>query len=155
MARAAKAAGTKKSGLPRPLGSPWLLGLLCGGMLAALPATGLLLGVLLAPAGIAIIADQSQTRPVARVVALMGMVIAAPALSLLWHGSNNIAAALDIAADLRLTATAWAAQGAGWLVAELAPVLVHAALAARAQARIISLQRRRAALEQEWGIPPH
>lgn len=149
MARAAKPAAVAKPGR-----SIWLQGLLCGTFASALPASALLLAILLAPTAlIAVMVDRTPSRVATRTMLMMGLMVAAHGINQLWHGGNSIAASLDLAANLRLTASAWGAQGFGWLITEVAPLAAGLVLDVRARARIASLQRRRAAFEHEWTLP--
>ena len=149
MARAAKPTAAAKPGR-----SIWLQGLLCGTFASALPATAVLLAILLAPTGlIAAMVDRTPPRVATRTMLMMGLMVAAHGINQLWHGGNSLVASLDLAANLRLTASAWGAQGFGWLLTELAPLAVGLALHAKARARMATLQRRRAALEREWTLP--
>ncbi len=149
MARAAKPVAADKPGR-----SIWLQGLLCGAIASALPATAVLAVILLAPTVlIAVMVDRSPARTTARTMLMMGLMVAAHGINQLWHGPNTVVASLDIAANLRLTASAWGLQGLGWLLTEVAPILAELALDAKAGARLAVLQRRRAALDHEWTLP--
>jgi len=149
MARAAKPVPADKPGR-----SIWLQGLLCGALASALPATALLTAILLAPTVlIAVMVDRTPARTTARTMLMMGLMVAAHGINQLWHGPNTIVAGLDIAANLRLTGSAWGLQGFGWLLTEVAPLLVELVLDAKARTRLAILQRRRAALDHEWTLP--
>ncbi len=132
----------------------WVQGLICGGLVAWLPATATLGAILLAPGLIAYIADRSPSRAVGRAVCLFGAVMASHSLLALWHAGNSMAASLGMAGDMRRVASAWAIQAAGWLLVELAPVLTRLVLDAKAQARIATLRRQRVVLEDEWNLAP-
>jgi len=129
-------------------------GLLCGGLIAWMPAIATLSAILLAPGLVAYILDRSPTRPVGRSVLLFGAVLAPQNLLTLWHAGNSMAASLGMAADMRRVAAIWALQASGWMLAELTPVLVRLVLDAKSLARRTQLQRRRAELEAEWALPP-
>lgn len=130
----------------------WVQGLMCGGLVAWLPATATLGAILLAPGLIAYVADRGPTRAVGRAVCLFGAVIVPHSLIALWHAGNSLATSLAMAGDMRRVASAWAIQAAGWLLVELAPVLTRLVLDAKAQARIATLRRQRVRLEDEWGL---
>ena len=144
------APGTTK---PRS-GMIWIQGLLCGGLIAWMPAMATLSAILLAPGLIAYFVDRSPNRAVGRSVLLFGAVLAPQNLLTLWHAGNSMAASLSMAADIRRVATIWALQASGWMLAELTPVLVRLVLDAKSLARRAQLQRRRAGLEEEWSLPP-
>lgn len=130
----------------------WVQGLICGGLIAWLPATATLGAILFAPGLIAYLADRSPSRAVGRAVLLFGATIAPHSLIALWHAGNGMAASLGIAGDMRRIASAWSIQAAGWLLVELAPLLVRVVLDAKAQTRIAILRRRRVRLEDEWAL---
>lgn len=132
----------------------WVQGLICGGLVAWLPATATLGAILLAPGLIAYFADRGPSRPMGRAVLLFGATIVPHSLIALWHAGNGIAASLGMAGDMRRVALAWSIQAGGWLLVELAPVLARLVLDAKAQARIAILRRRRVRLEDEWGLAP-
>lgn len=130
----------------------WVQGLVCGGLVAWMPATATLAAILLAPGLIAYLADRGPTRAVGRAVLLFGATIAPHSLIALWHAGNGMTTSLGMAADMRRVALAWSIQAGGWLLVELAPVLVRVVLDAKAQARIAILRRRRVKLEDEWAL---
>ena len=132
----------------------WVQGLLCGGLVAWMPAIATLTAILLAPGLIAYFVDRSPTRAVGRSVLLFGAVLAPQSLLTLWHAGNSMAASLGMAADMRRVSAIWSLQAGGWLLAELTPVLVRLVLDGKAFARRTQLQRRRAQLEEEWTLPP-
>ena len=132
----------------------WVQGLLCGGLVAWLPATAILAAILLAPGLIAYFVDRSPARAVGRVVLLCGAVIVPHSLMALWHAGNAMVTSLGMASDTRRLASAWAVQAAGWLVVELAPVVARLILDAQARGRIAQLRRQRARLEDEWALAP-
>jgi hypothetical protein len=129
----------------------WLLGLACGLLVALATPLALLAGLLLAPALAAWLLDATPGRGVARPMLLCGLAAALRPLLDLWAAGHGMAASLELAGDLAGVALAWAAQGAAWLVAQLAPFLCGLAQAARDHARIARLRAARARLEQEWG----
>lgn len=141
-------AGVAKPG--RSLG--WMQGLICGGLVAWLPAMATLAAILLAPALTAYLADRNPSRVVGRAVLLFGAAIVPHSLIALWHAGSGMAASFGMAGDMRRVATAWAVQAAGWLMVELAPVLARLVLDTRAKARIVTLRRQRARLEDEWAL---
>ena len=149
MARTAQAAGAEK-----PVRTLWLQGLLCGALIVAFPAIGLLLGVLLAPGLAAILVDRSNGRVVARIMLLMGLTVAGHAVAALWHSGHMIAGSFELIGNLRLVVASWTAQACGWLLAELAPAIAAIVLETKARGRIARLRARRAAHEDEWSLPP-
>jgi hypothetical protein len=109
--------------------------------------------VLLAPGLIVLVVDGQPGRAAPGAVLMCGLAAAARPLALLWRGGNSIAGAFDIAADPGVLATAWAAQTAAWLVAEIAPLAVKLVLDARAAAAAAVLRAARRKIEQEWDLP--
>ena len=50
-------------------------------------------------------------------------------------------------------AIAWSAQGAGWLLTQLIPLLVRLALEAQSKLEVAGLRSQRDRLATEWGLP--
>ncbi|HUB47512.1 MAG TPA: hypothetical protein VMB73_21230 [Acetobacteraceae bacterium] len=137
---------------PRRHSLVWLQGLGCGAMVALVPAMALLLGVLLLPGVLAVLYDQQPGRPVARTVLLCGTAAAiAPAIAL-WGAGITVDACLGLLGDLRVTGTAWSAAAVGWILAELAPVVVLVVLDAITATRAARLRAERDKLAAEWGF---
>jgi hypothetical protein len=116
--------------------------------------TALLLGVLLCPLVLALVLDRRPDRPAARPLLLSGLAATMHPLFRLWRDGHTLEIAVALLMDAGLLATAWAAQAAGWLAAELTPLLVALTLEARSQARAARLRADRARYEAEWDIPP-
>ncbi len=152
----AKAASLPKTGARRGSGSSggWWQGLLCGALLMLAPPLALLLGTLLAPALIARMLDQGAGRPTALAVTMCNLPASVTPMLTLWRQGHDMATAMAMASDMSVVGLAWAAAGAGWLMAELAPVAIFLALEAGARTRAIRLRTVRARLEQEWGAAP-
>jgi hypothetical protein len=110
-------------------------------------------GVLLAPGLIVLAVDGQPGRAAPGAVLMCGLAAAAWPVALLWRGGNSVAGALDIAADPGVLSTAWAAQTAAWLFAEIAPLAVKLVLDARAGAAAAVLRAARRKIEQEWDLP--
>ncbi len=132
----------------------WLQGLACGAAVTMATPSAVLAGLLLAPGIGAMLLEREPGRPVAKVTLLCGAALAAGPVLALWESGQGVGGAVNAAADLPVLAGCWAAQGAGWLVAQVAPVLVRLALEAHAKAQTALLQAERARHEAEWGIPP-
>ncbi len=132
----------------------WLGGLACGaGVVLAAPSM-VLAAVLLLPSLLAFVADRDPGRAAARSVAVFGIAFAlAPALAL-WRGGGGMDACLDVLSNFTALPLAWSAQAGGWLLSELAPLLVRLALDAHAAARTRRLRALRRRYEEDWGIPP-
>jgi len=145
------------AGTARPAGTAgalaWAEGLLCGGLVALLPPTALLLGVLAGPAVIAMLLDRQPARPVARSVALFALAASVSPVRTLWAAGHTMAQSLSLATDLQVVGTAWSAAAAGWLLGELAPVAVRAVLEVTSVSLAARLRAERAALAQAWGLP--
>jgi len=130
----------------------WMQGLLCGGLVALLPPTALLLGVLLGPAIVALFLDRQSGRPIARSVLLCALAASVKPVRTLWAAGHGMAASVALATDPDIIGTAWAAAAAGWLLAELIPVGVRVVLELASMARATRLRAARAALAEEWGL---
>jgi hypothetical protein len=140
------------AGTPRRHSLVWLQGLGCGAVVALVPAMALLLGVLLLPGVLAVLYDRQGGRPVARTVLLCGTAASvSPTLAFCGAG-NAMDAGLALLGDLRVVGTAWSAAAAGWLLAELAPVVTLVVLEAVTQTRAARLRAEREKLVAEWGF---
>jgi hypothetical protein len=146
-----EAAGTARGKQARG-GHPWLQGLACGALLTFAPAFALLLGVLLAPALVAVLLDRRPGQPVARAVFLAGTAFAlAPA----WHlfaGGPSLGAALDLLQEPPVLAPAWLAGACGWALCEILPMLLRIAAETRAAARVAALKAEAKALRETWDL---
>jgi hypothetical protein len=130
----------------------WIQGLLCGGLVAMLPPTALLLGVLLGPALLALFLDPSPGKPVARSVLLCTLGACVKPVRTLWVAGPGMAASMALATNPDIIGTAWAAAAAGWLLAELMPVGVRVVLEGISLRQAARLRVLRAALAEEWGL---
>jgi hypothetical protein len=130
----------------------WAEGLACGALVALLPPTALLLGVLLAPVIVALMLDHEPGKPVGRSVALCALAAAVGPVRALWAAGHTLTASLVLLGDLSLVGTVWSAAAAGWLLAELAPLLTRVALEAISRSRAARLRAARAKLVEEWGL---
>lgn len=152
----------KTAGKPRTTRQPrqhsliWLQGLLCGAVVTLATPTALLLGVLLAPALLAIFLDHEPGRARARSIALCSTAASVEPLRTLWTAGHSMAAATALLGNVQVVGTAWSAAAAGWLLAEVAPIVVRAILEALSLARGARLRAERAKLVESWGLeaPP-
>ena len=132
----------------------WMQGLACGGLVAVLPPTALLLGVLLGPALVALYLDRQTGKPIARSVLLCTLAASVKPVRTLWAAGHGAAASIALATDADVVGTAWAAAAAGWLLAELAPVVVRVVLEMLSRSHAARVRAVRAALAEEWGLDP-
>jgi hypothetical protein len=140
------------AGAPRRHSFVWLQGLGCGAVVTLVPALALLLGALLLPGGLAVLYDRLGGRSVARTVLLCGSAACvAPGLAL-WGAGNGMDASLALISDIRVVGTAWSMAAAGWLLAELAPVVVLVVLEAATRTRALHLRAERDKIATEWGF---
>ena len=130
----------------------WLQGLLCGAMATLATPTTLLLTILLAPSMVALLLDRRAGRPTARSIALANMAASVAPLHGLWAAGHTMSAALGLGSDANVVLVAWSAAAGGWLLAELAPVAVRAALDGMSAARATRLRAERARLSVAWGL---
>ena len=130
----------------------WIQGLLCGGLVAMLPPTALLHGVLLGPALLGLFLDPQPGKPVARSILLCTLAACVKPVRLLWAAGHTMAVSMALATDADIIGTAWAAAAAGWLLAELTPVAVRVVLEGMSLRQAARLRAVRAALAEEWGL---
>jgi hypothetical protein len=128
----------------------WLQGLLCGLGAAFATPTAVLGSVLLAPGLAMLMAERTPGRPMSRTMLLFGAAASVGPVQSLWSGGHTVALALSEVSDIAGVGLAWAAAAVGWLLIELAPVVVRLALEASARAETKRLQAELATLEAEW-----
>jgi hypothetical protein len=133
---------------------PWLHGLLCGALVVLAAPVAMLAAVLGLPALLAWLLGGAQSRPLARTLGLAATAATLPALAALWRAGIGWSACLDLLAAPRRLAFAWALQAGFWLIGELAPLAIRLALDAAAAREAARLSARRAAFEEDWGLPP-
>jgi hypothetical protein len=128
----------------------WLQGLLCGLAAAFATPTAVLGSVLLAPGLTMLLVEHTPSRPLCRTMLLFGLAASLDPARSLWAGGHTLPLALSLVSDIAVVGFAWAAAAAGWLVSELAPVLVRLGLEAAARAQSMRLRAERTKLEAEW-----
>jgi hypothetical protein len=133
-------------------GGPTLALLAAATLAAAAPAVALSAAVWLLPGIFVWIAERTPGRPLARCLLLAGLAGALPALVRLWSQPADLAGAASDAITLRACALPWAAQAAGWLCAQLIPVLTGAAERAATRSRLRALESARRRLMTEWSF---
>jgi hypothetical protein len=149
-ASAGKAPAAPKAAKPRP--TRWLQGLACGALVTLASPTALLAGVLLAPGLLALMLDPVAGKPTGRPVLLLGLAASAAPIGQLWRLGQSLDLALNLLSDPAVLATAWAAQAAGWLIVELAPLLIGVALEAAAKTHSARLRAARRRYEEDWDM---
>jgi len=137
---------------PKQRSLVWLQGLLCGAVATLATPTALLLGVLLAPALLALMIDRQPGRPRARSIALWSMAASVDPLRSLWVAGHTMAGATALAGNARVVVIAWSAAAAGWLLVEFAPIMVRVVLEALSISRAARLRTERALLAEDWGL---
>jgi hypothetical protein len=137
---------------PRQHSLTWLQGLMCGALVTLATPTALLLGVLLGPALLAILLDHEAGRPRARSIALCSMAATVDPMRTLWTAGHSMAAAIALVGNARVVGTAWTAAAAGWLLAEVTPIVVRVALEALSITRAARLRAERARLVETWAL---
>ncbi len=133
---------------------PWLQGLGCGVLVTFALPVALFCAGMLAPALLAAAADRLPGRPVARATAAAGVAASLHPALRLWRDGHDLSAALALLSDPGVLGLAWAAGAGGWLMAQVAPVVIGCAMNARATARAAMLRAERARCEAEWSLPP-
>ncbi len=127
----------------------WAQGLACGVLVASAAPLALVLGVAMAPAGLCAAAGAGG---LARIMAVYAVAALAPWGWELWDVARNWPGALDLLAEARLPAIAWAAQGAGWLLSQAAPLAARLVMETRVRTRAARLRDARARVAAEWGL---
>jgi hypothetical protein len=133
--------------------APWLQGLACGVLLIVATPTALLCTALLLPTVMAMLSEHQPGRPVSRVVMLFGLAGSCTPFSALWRAGHTMPDALALVSDIRVLAIAWSAQGVGWLLSQLVPLLLGLLGEQKTRIEIARLQKRREALWEEWHSP--
>lgn len=134
----------------RPL--VWLSGLACGVAAAVAPGTAVVVSGLLAPGLLALKFDQAPGRPIARTMLTSGLAGCVQPVLTLWNAGHTVDAALALLTDPLVITVAWAAAAAGWLMTQLAPLAVRAALEAGSLTRAARLRQSRAKIAEAWGL---
>ncbi len=130
----------------------WLSGLACGVLAAVAPGIATVAGGLLAPGVTALKLDREPGRPVARAVLTCGLAGCVHPVITLWNTGQSLETAIAIVTDPTTTGTAWAAAAAGWLLSQVAPLVVRVALEAVALARTTRLRAARSRIVEAWGL---
>jgi hypothetical protein len=132
----------------------WLSGLACGVLAAIAPGIATVAAGLLVPGAVALKLDQEPGRPVARTVLTCGLAGCVHPVIMLWNMGQSFDTALAIISDPWTLGVAWSAGAAGWLLTQLAPLAVRAALEAAALARSTRLRAARSRIAETWGLNP-
>ena len=132
----------------------WLSGLACGVLAAIAPGIATLAAGLLVPGAVALKLDREPGRPVARTVLTCGLAGCVHPVITLWNMGQSFDAAIAIVRDPATLGVAWSAAAAGWLLTQVAPLAVRAALEAAALARSTRLRAVRARVSETWGLNP-
>jgi hypothetical protein len=127
-------------------------GLACGVLATVAPGIAILAAVLLAPGMAALKFDHEPGRPVARTVLTCGLAGCVQPVITLWSTGQSFDTAIAIATDARTAGVAWSAAAAGWLLTQIAPLIIRAVLEATSLARSARLRAARARLAEVWGI---
>jgi hypothetical protein len=130
----------------------WLSGLACGVVVAIAPGVATVAAGLLAPGIVALKLDRQPGRAVARTVLTCGLAGCVQPVMSLWNLGQSFDTALAILQDPAAVATAWGLAAAGWLMTEVAPLIVRAALEAAALARATRLRALRGRIAEAWGL---
>jgi hypothetical protein len=130
----------------------WLSGLACGALVAIAPGIATVAAGLLAPGIIALKLDRDPGRPVARTILTCGLAGCVHPVITLWNTGQSFDTALAIVTDPTRLGLAWSAAAAGWLLTQITPLAVRAALEAAALARSARLRNARSRIAEAWGI---
>jgi hypothetical protein len=148
-AKQAKAAGQAAEGNRSVV---WLSGLACGALAAIAPGVAVVAAGLLIPGLVALRMDQQPGRPVARTVLTCGLAGCVQPVMSLWNMGQSFNAAIAIVTDPTAIGIAWSLAAGGWLLTELAPLLVRAVLEAAALTRSAKLRAMRVRIAEAWGL---
>lgn len=147
---------TKAGKPPKTVRAPgamlWWGGLACGAMVVLSPASAVLLLSLIVPVLlVALLPEGGSGGRVAQAALLFGLAASIHPLELLWQAGATLPVAMRIARQPLILFTAWMAVLAGWLVNELAAIVLKLAadLTAASERRAITASL--AKLETEWG----
>jgi hypothetical protein len=132
----------------------WIQGCLCGAAAALSLATAMTTAILLAPGLLALLIDDRPSKPVARTMLLFGMAGSVAPLVQLWQLGHSVEAAVGVVLHGQTVLTAWMAGGIGWLLTEVAPLIVGMVLSVRMRDNRKKMISTRAELAEEWGLPP-
>lgn len=130
----------------------WLSGLACGVLAAITPGIAIVVAGLLAPGMIALRLDREPGRPVARTVVTCGLAACVQPVITLWNAGQSFATAIAIVTDPPAIGIAWSACAAGWLLSQIAPLVVRVALEAVALTRSTRLRAARSRVADAWGL---
>jgi hypothetical protein len=131
---------------------PWLLGMVCGAILAFATPSAILGGVLLAPGILAAVFDTHRKRPMARVVVLS---CTGFAIGPIWHLNamgGVTSQAVEMLLDPAVLCPAWLAGACGWGMCEVLPLVLRGAAERAAVARIAALKAEAKAIRDEWDL---
>ncbi len=129
----------------------WLQGLLCGALVALAPSLAMLLASFLGPAIAAALFDRDPGKPRARAAFLFSAASGIAPVHTLWSGSGDMSAALSLALNPTTLVRTWVAGGAGWALAEVAPIILQALMTFTDRLRRSRLEALREQLKEEWG----
>ena len=132
----------------------WLSGLTCGALVAIAPGIATVAAGLLLPGIVALKFDHESGRPIARTVLTCGLAGCVHPVITLWNSGQSFDAATSIVTDPATLGYAWSAAAAGWLLTQITPLAVRAALEAAAMARSARLRASRSRIAETWGLDP-
>jgi hypothetical protein len=130
----------------------WLSGLACGVLAALVPGIAAVAAGLLAPGLAALKFDREPGRPVARTVLTCGLAGCVHPVITLWNTGQSFDTAIAIVTDPTTIGIAWSAAAAGWLLTQITPLAVRAALEGVALARSTRLRAARSRIAEAWGL---
>ena len=130
----------------------WLSGLASGVLAALVPGIAAVVAGLLAPGLVALKFDREPGRPVARTVLTCGLAGCVHPVITLWNTGQSFDTAIAIVTDPRTIGIAWSTAAAGWLLTQITPLVVRAALEGVALARSTRLRATRSRIAEAWGL---
>jgi hypothetical protein len=130
----------------------WMSGLACGVLATMTPGIAIVAAGLLAPGIVALRLDRDPGRPMARTVLTCGLAACVQPVITLWNTGQSFATAIAIVTDPGTIGFAWSAAAGGWLLTQITPLAVRAALEAGALSRATRLRAARSRIAEAWGL---
>ena len=130
----------------------WVQGLACGALLTFATPTALLLGILLAPAILCILASPGAERGVFRAVASSCAAASLAPVWRLWMNGGHMDEVAAILASPSILCAAWGAGAAAWAMCQVLPVIIKTAWDIREANKAKTIEAELAQLNEEWGL---
>jgi hypothetical protein len=150
--RTVAAIGARSGALAGARSLIWLSGLACGVLAAIVPGLAIVGLMLMGPGLVILRLDREPGRAVTRAVLTCGLAASVHPAMMLWNSGQSVGAAVAIISDPIVLSVAWGATAAGWLLAQIMPLLVRVVLEAASLAHATRLRTLRGRLVEDWGL---